>query len=207
MRVNVYNLIGPICDFCLCKTIFEDSFLSKKIDIASNNVIEKLLSFSEGDADKYLIKLRNGDAAFWKNNNERLPMLIFIFFQYFRTPKREYDAFNSIPDEYKNCWPILQIVLALNLVYSSEWILTILINNTNNPFVTSDNPTINLDQVNNATPMGNKIYMPISPKYAIIIENCQIAGNVVEKGVQEEEVISYNNAIQKESLDTLFFDD
>lgn len=194
MHEKMYNLIGPICEFCLRKTTFEDSLLSTKMDFVSNNVIEKLFGFSETDVGGYFINLRNGDTSFWKNKSERLSVVIFICFQFHRTPKRKLDALNSMnsmKDEYQNCWPILQIVLALSLAYSSEWKLTMLINNANESFITSDNPTILLDRVKDVIPTNNKIYMPISPKYAIIVEDNQIqtAENVVEKEVQEEEVV------------------
>lgn len=209
--INMLSNIPPT--FEAIKKVSNNESVTELADIIINDTVEKLHSQIEGAATQYLEEIRTGSIEFWKDENLFLDFLVFISFQYTRTPKQENNAKNSMDENYKSCWGILSIIIALVLAgrINSEyedWTLTLFTNNTKLPFITGDQPVINLAHIIGDEVKKMHIYMPISHKYAISLvkENKK---NIVEYiTISEEQQIQYYNLRIKEfSQDMIFSDD
>lgn len=198
--------------FDIIKSTTSDENIREIADTAINDTIEKLLSNIEGNAAPFIEELRSGKADFWNNEELFLDFLLFIAFQFVRTPKQESNAKTAMGELYENCWGILSIIIALilgariNESYEN-WTLFLLMNQTDLPFITSDNPAINLSKIQNEEVLDFDLYMPISSIYAIrLSRNCK--KNKVEylSLSKRDEVDEYNHFIKVASLDMLFAD-
>ncbi len=82
-----------------------------------------------------------------------------------------------------------------------------LINNTQIPFITGDQPVINLAH-NNIKIEKNDLYFPISPKYAIIKSEFSIANYIKDcANLSIDEVRELNDKIAEWKLSQLFSSD
>lgn len=194
------------------KSLASNEYVKEIADTAINDTIEKLLSEIEGNAAPIIDELRSGNAEFWINENLFLDFLLFIAFQFVRTPKQESNAKQAMGEMYESCWGIISILLALILVARinenyENWTLSLLINQTDLSFITNDNPAINLSKVDGKEVLDFDLYMPISPQYAIRLNK-----NYKKKKLEylpllnRDEVDGYNHYIIASSLDMLFAD-
>lgn len=72
------------------------------------------------------------------------------------------------------------------LIYDKNW--TLLVNDSNTKFITSDNPFISLGD--------GSLYLPLTPSYALVIESA-VGNSIVYRKIQEEKVKSLNLEIIK----------
>lgn len=198
--------------FGIIKSIASNDNAKEISDIAINDTIEKLLSGIERNAAPFMCELRSGNAEFWNNENLFLDFLLFIAFQFVRTPKQENKAKQAMGEMYESCWGIISILLALILVARinesyENWTLSLLINQTDLPFITNDNPAINLSKVASEEVLDFDLYMPISPQYAIRLNKSNKKSKVEYLTLlKRSEVDEYNHHIMASSLDMLFAD-
>lgn len=123
---------------------------------------------------------------------------------------------DKYPDELKilekNWWFIsymLGINIGLSLYESKDRDKHIFINNrTNTPFITSDNPIINihpaaLKKAVNEVPENSDFYFPLSPGYAYMINHSNTY-NFLEENIDEEMVNKLNGYIYEKSYEHVF---
>ena len=210
------NYIKPFEKRKLCKQLFgEDSEKFKTSDIEVYNNAENLHHNIENIGRPYLEKLYISDTSFYSNEHDRRDFYAFVMVQYLRTRKIKerliegitsegYPQLKPITPNIANTWPIATILLAMNsahnLTYNVDTHLQLIHNNSNIPFITSDQPTINLKSKN-----GNlddvidelELYYPITPNIAIIISE----GNksLHPNQLTEDAVQNLNDAIASAS--------
>lgn len=154
-----------------------------------NEGLEKRYCHAEEAGMYGLKKLQSGDMSFWDNENERVKFCYFLGNQYCRT-KRMRDGLasglrswivklkerNIFDSSYEpNMDGISQVLcdfMEAILCYDDLSVNTpiLLTNATNVPFITSDNPVINLSALDyKGIPEDFILYYPITPKSALLL--------------------------------------
>ena len=165
----------------------------------SINLFEKYLSNIEQNGCK-MLQCKNIDEF---KNIYNLDILFYIVIQFCRTNKIKQNIINDTKEQsYLNIFPQLIFLIAskytFNLYYNVYTKFVFLINNTNIPFITGDQPIINISKDEN-----DILYYPLSPKYALLINidiNMHSNKNdfyeecVNETFVKEKNKLIYDNA-------------
>jgi hypothetical protein len=180
-----------------------DLELEKQLDTTMNNLEENLHCGIEGTAVPYIEKILHEDISFYNEEQKRIEFTYYLATQYFRTNRmkeRMRIAFSNMPPKYarfglniERIWNVVSHIMATNVGFSlsrkdSHMQLVLLKNNTKIPFITSDQPLINLksNHVSFEPPNELEWYYPLSPSVAIILtENnrSSFSGNLVEDNV------------------------
>lgn len=208
--------------------------IEKQIDIDANNVMEDYLSEIEGDGMKWIESLLNKDKSFYCSydsedakgcfDDDQFHFLHFVSVQYFRTkamkerwisnftPALEHPSWHKlkIPKEkicLENLHPHFMWQFQTACAYAlrcKNAHMTILVNTTEIPFITSDQPVINLEAnyQNLDEETTNLIfYYPISPDIAITI-NDKNTDDVINLNIKK--VDEYNKMILRSSYQNIF---
>ena len=113
---------------------------------------------------------------------------------------------------FKRNWWFISYVLGVNVGYSfvcDNNLKSIFIRNkTKIPFITSDNPAINVHPSLGHMPQGKgpkylDLYYPLSPKFAYMINDSNFY-NSFEHSISEEDVTNLNNKIAVKANKTLY---
>jgi hypothetical protein len=145
---------------------------TKEIEILLNNFEERFNGEIENNSINYLNKLKLLDTSFYENEKMRFEFNFFISAQQFRTKKFK-EAYTTlfnhpIHGNSKNLVNIIRQIFTVNFAYfltQKEHKIQLLINESDFPFITGDQPVINLNSINN--PKERVLYYPITPKIAI----------------------------------------
>lgn len=134
---------------------------------------EKFHGGVESSAIPILDELRRGSSQFHTDPDKCSAFIIFLCFQYFRTAKlRNAMAVidHNLPHDMRRTWPIEAFIYATNVgasLYRQRlgYRVIFLRNTSNTPFITADQPIINLRGV---AEDALDFYYPLSPYLAII---------------------------------------
>ncbi len=207
--------------------------MENSIDIAINNIEEDYHSDIESKGIKWIRSLCEMDNSFYFYDNkiinegysdEPFNFIFFVCTQYFRTKamtKRWISSFEtSLKDLQCSKYGIsIEKIQLENLVHHFFWEmknrlsyylrrnkahLTILINETDIPFITSDQPVINLYA--NYEKLSEEIkeimlYYPISPKVAILLNDKNTEERIK---LDVDKVDYYNNMIANAQYQYIF---
>lgn len=209
------------------KAQFLEKIAKKKLEVdlnelVANNLFENCMSMRENDTVAVLQKLREGDLSCLENKKSRWDFSHFLGLQFSRT-KRMRDALlysneNSKFDEkikkiwrdfYKKHWWFLCYFFGTNLskdiALNPKSKIKILTNSTDEPFITSDQPVINL---NPKGELGCEIdyYYPISDKVALAILNSGFV-DIDDEITNKSDVQYLNEKIARFSGDTIYSSD
>nr|WP_198148547.1 DUF4238 domain-containing protein [Sphingomonas sp. Y57] len=127
----------------------------------------------EGRTVPLLDALRRQDASFHDDEGQCATFIQFLTLQYFRTAKLRNDMLaiaNPLPHDMARTWPIEAFIYATNVGASlyrqrRSYRLLFLPNETDIPFITGDQPIINLIGIETEE---LDFYYPLSPKLAMI---------------------------------------
>lgn len=202
----------------------ELSILKQNVDIYINDTMEDYYNDIEGDIMKFIKALKGGDSSFYSSPDEAFSFLYSVSVQYFRTKaikkrwisnfeltlnSKQWDRLGFPRDRIclEHLHPLLmwefQNLCAYNLIKTNAH-LTILINNTDIPFITSDQPVINLkaDYTNLENITDELVfYYPLSPKVAITINDSNTDEKIL---LSEDDVKNYNSSMVNASYEYLF---
>jgi len=194
--------------------------INKLIDIGRNNLIEDTYAQFEGDSIKWFDAIKNGNLSlFMLRSNERDEFINFICMQYYRTLRMK-NTFLCVLREAEGYFINEQkgSIRAENLVLPMVWLisarcsgallnapLTIAFNKTAIPFITSDQPVINLkadykDLSKETTELV--FYYPVSPTIAILLNDKKIKNKL--ELTNDFEAKKYNDLIARASNKMLF---
>ena len=151
------------------------------MDIAINNFEEEYHTKIEHSGAKYISMMLDNNLNFCKNDKELIPFLNFIAVQYMRTEKRKANVIKATEHQdvfnVERMWNILSHIFATNIAFDlfterKKYNTTLLLNETDNPFLTGDQPVINT--FGTGTGLKEEVheiefYYPLSPKVAVII--------------------------------------
>jgi hypothetical protein len=189
----------------------------ESLDVLINNIEEDIHAGIERKSIKYIDSIRAEDVLFWEDRQDRFNFLNFITLQLFRT-KRIQDSLSEAIDikqpndrKLENVLGVLRHILSLNvadsLCHDSQYTIILLLNDSNTPFITGDQPVINTHGVDSGLfdiPTEFEIYYPVSPKKAIIITANSTKFSTNPVFVTAENVELYNSFIIKRSHEQLF---
>ena len=189
------------------------SQIEEKLELMKSNLMEDFHTDFEIFGQK-LIEIKNPEDLQFLNNEESLmKTLIFLCFQYVRT-KRMQNVFSQKFSNHLTILPkyfhILSFVLATGMAnglrFYKETKFIFIENISDNDFITSDQPIINLKE-DEKDEKGNvkslEFFYPISPRIALKIHYNE--GNKFEQlKIAENQVNDYNNIIFEKSEDFLF---
>lgn len=200
---------------------------------AVNDMVEDLYCNEEGELTKMLKLLKDGDLDFYYKPylhfeklsvDSKCAFLMYVCSQHYRTKgarerfvKGLNDILNSelghkLGIDKSNIRPVnvahhvlwyVECLLADKL-YANNAHLTLLVNKSNIPFITTDQPVINLlaDYQNITEKVENVIlYYPISPEIAITINDDNLENRIE---LTEEEVEQYNQKLVESSYEYIF---
>ena len=194
-----------------------DAALRSVIDEAVVNAVENFHSGIESQAQPLLDAARRGDVSFYIDDDQCILFAYFLSLQYFRTfglRARVIERLKAnVGVDVTKCWTILSQVYATNvgatLFFERKRRPVVLLKNeTGVPFITGDQPAINLaaDRQEQSPPDYLSIYYPIAPRRALALyepdcEQAYGAGPLSERHVRE-----LNEAIAAASYKQVFAD-
>lgn len=191
-----------------------------------NNSLENLHSIFEDTAVNVINELSKGNKNVLNENANMIPFCSYIGHQISRTQAFKEQSLKAVaagmsrinanPEYFalfeKNWW-FLSFIFGLNigmsLYESKERDKHVFItNNTAIPFVTSDNPIINIHKslaeiAELEAPTKADLLIPLSPKYAYMINNSSDYDHL-EDSITTEEVNDLNRAVYNKSYKTVF---
>jgi hypothetical protein len=153
------------------------------------------------------------DCGFYLNDEKSLEFINFATHQFFRTPKlREIvsQLDNPIPGlDLNRTWLIESHIFATNLgariyVERNTYKFTFLNNQTSVPFITGDQPVINL---NTHEDKELKLYYPLTPSVALIFAKDKAASCKTVRQPSSIEVEFYNQQMYSNSVDQIYSND
>jgi hypothetical protein len=147
--------------------------LAQALDEIDKTIAERYHGSVEGRAKPILERLRRGDAAFYEDLSGAIVFIEFLVHQYFRTARMRNLAGRLpqlVPHKPERTWPIESFIYATNVGASvvaqrKNYRITLLKNGTAVPFISSDQPVINL---NSHEDEELCLYYPLSPKFALV---------------------------------------
>lgn len=195
-----------------------DKFESK-VKALLHNTEEDLYAEAEEKAVPLIKNILNGEHSFLQTFQGRFDFIHYVCNQYFRTNRiqqrmikhlRPSDSFGKV--EIQNCWPVLRHVFSDSMTVSvgadNSFQIHILVNKGSTPLLTSDQPVINLEAINqpDLSPVEDiEFYYPIAPHTAVLISN---KPNWIGKNyLSANDVDMLNNAIVKMSYEQIYSND
>ena len=199
----------------------------KQIDKAiRHNSLENLHTIYEDLAVNVIRNLAQGNNSLLKSNQNLVAFCAYLGHQMSRTKMFKDNAFKVIKTDTviaksypiysklleKNWWFLSFIIgtnIGMNLYETKDRDNHIFIsNNTGVPFVTSDHPIINVHSSLKEIPTGEPptsadFYIPLSPKYAYMINNSSDY-NHLANSIDTETVNKLNRSIYSKSHKTVF---
>lgn len=163
---------------------------------------EKLMGVIEDNGLPYIQRLRNGDAAFWPDDEDAaIAVSHFISVQHLRT-KRIAEVIgdgqlpSGSPVDFQNIWPVMRNVLAASMGFSlfadrRRWRLRTVRATGGRRFITSDQPVMNL-----LKPVGHNdlaLYYPLGPTVAALMEHLDNPGIFGEQRDLDDEAVRMLN--------------
>jgi hypothetical protein len=174
----------------------------KQLEVVISNLNENYHAAIENGFWPYLEAIKNRDFSFYEDPEKASEFFYSLYVQYLRTKavkeracKRESVLF----DDMERVWDVLSHILAVEaggslFVSRNEFRILVLDNYTEVPFITSDQPIINM-----LTPGGSwevpeqmELYYPLSPTQAMLyLEKATIVGGI-STSVSIDEAHRYN---------------
>lgn len=181
--------------------------LSNLIDFSSNdnsckNALENEFADMEQRTVPILQSIKNGVIDVLNNQYDKNIFSIFLGMQYTRTPKCRYGKINclsegrfQISNNFSFYWSYIFFSDSISSWISSAKV-SLLKNKTNIPFITGDQPVINIKSEYNNTPAKEiQLYYPISPKLALLFDEKEL----FENPISVDDVLFYNEKIKQAS--------
>lgn len=180
---------------------------------------ENFHSRIESDSSKYIESLLDRNIDFCSIENDYDSFLYFLCIQYFRTKNLRdsiFQAFEEVPIpgvDISNCWPIMRRIFSTNLAFSlskpeSTHRFTLLVNESDIPFIAGDQPVINLRAVHlkgKVEPTEIDLFYPVSPSIAVLITDDEIFKTEREIfNVEKKQAAFFNKMLFDSSHEQIF---
>ena len=185
--------------------------LEKELRKIEKTLGETLHGVTEELAIPILANLVEEDATFYQSVESRNNFINFISHQYFRTARMRNIITaiqNPLPHNIARTWPIEAFIYATNLAASlvgegRQRRIVFLRNTSPVPFITGDQPVINLLGVNEEEV---DLYNPLKPGLAIVFTANQLSFPSDHNNIGRFEVESYNHRIYAMSDSQIYGD-
>lgn len=158
--------------------------LARAVDEQVHNAEEDFHSRLEDGVAELFELARRGDIGFFQQDQNAIRILHFMCVQYFRTvgirERIVRKHAGTLPGvNMRHCWNIVSHIVATNVgftLFVARRVapLRLLVNNTSIPFITSDQPIINVfGHQSSEAPTHLAMYYPISPRYALFVDDAE----------------------------------
>ncbi len=186
--IKIFNVVFELKNNTIIKG---NSELDSQIDELEQNLSEDLHMNIEDSGFVYLDCFYREDTSFFLNDDHRAKFLLFMMVQYCRTIRMK-EGISKINGRghlaFDKAWNIMVFIMATNVgmrIYAEkdQWELIGLKNRTTIPFITSDQPIINLylkdtpeenakledvEYHDNSPPWRGSVSTHITPQYHLI---------------------------------------
>ena len=206
----------------LCKKPGEIDLELEEIDVLVNNLGENYHCNIERDSRHYMEEIRHADMSFYDTEQGKIVFYHFIATQLLRTKRTKESIISNLNDTSKiegsllrmkiaasitKNWNTYVHVFATNMGYSllrSDMKLFLLKNDTDTPFITGDQPVINLktDYSNFDPPEELELYYPQTPNLALLLTDG--SSLMSSEYLTEEDVVQLNNSIVSASYKQVY---
>jgi len=152
--------------------------IDQYLDEYASNVLEDYHASIEASFIPSLESALTGDISFYNNDERCIPFLNYLCTQYMRTKgikERAIERCNADKSaDLSRVWNVLIHMFATNIGASlfrerRQRKLILVHNRTDVPFITADQPAINLKGTRPHPPESLSIYYPISPRHALLL--------------------------------------
>jgi hypothetical protein len=199
---TIFNLKRQLIDSGKYNSEAEDLF-----DVLQNNFEEEMHKNIEDGADKVLTDIVLGEVGVFENDLVYMQFLHFICVQLVRTKKMRDLMMGSIKSagvlypqytegvDFEKTANVLTHIFASNIglsLYRDRYGITFVQNMTETPFITADQPLVNLlaTYIEGEPPQHMDLYYPVSPKIGLFFSK-----NI--SGVRNEKIISSSDEVIK----------
>ena len=181
------------------KNLVECSLYS---DNTRKNALESEYADMEQRTVSILQSIRNGTIDMLDNEYDKNIFSIFLGMQYTRTPKSRNGKINCLSEDrfqisnnFSFYWSYIFFSDSISSWISSAKV-SLLKNKTNIPFITGNQPVINIKSEYDNTPAKEiQLYYPISPKLALLFDEKEL----FENPISVDDVLFYNEKIKQAS--------
>jgi hypothetical protein len=178
------------------------------------NTEEDIHSSIESGMMRIMDAIRRRDISFYVDDEQCVKFLHFLCLQLFRSKGvRERVLGKSYPSDFNigNCWNVLRHIFAMNVGASLFLVrkkrpLILIENNTGVPFITGDQPVINLFSSPQFTepPPLLAFYYPVTPWLAIILDESKERCGYGTKALSIDQVSKLNSEMHAASFAQVF---
>lgn len=169
----------------------------------------------EGSLLVFLRRMLAGETDFYLDPEEAANFIYALCVQFTRTKQVREAAVAQLGTEFQGCdvrrvtavlSHLVAMILGLNLyALRAHYKLLILENSTDTPFITGDQPVINLQAVRKGQPVDKiEFFYPISPTRAAML--LELSNPVGERSLTNVAVNHYNMLMVQNSFEQLFSD-
>lgn len=187
--------------------------VAAKLDESIANFEEDYQAAIERDFAPILRSMRGGDISFYTDPDKASTFLFSLNVQFLRT-KRVREAFAQTPSasrfDLSRCWNVMSHIFAKNAALSffrdrSQFRLVFVENCSNVPFITGDQPIINLlsNPFTRTPPERMEFYYPLSPHRAMFLLE-KSNGGPTEVFSSESQVHPYNVLMTQHAHEQIF---
>lgn len=187
--------------------------VERQLQLMDKTVGEDFHTGMEDRGKPSIDALRQGDTSFYLANDEQtIHFIQFICLQYFRTARLRNAVLAiplDLPHSLEHTWPIETFIYATNLGSSpyaerKRYSIVVLNNHTETPFISGDQPVINMLGVKDSEV---RLYYPLTPKIAILFLANEDGSLHLQRNVGPLEVEAYNFSIYQRSGKQIFGND
>lgn len=183
------------------------------IDVYRTNVLEDHYAHIERSFLPLLARALNGDVGFYLDARECITFIHYLCSQHMRTKaihaKIIDKSYVGLGLDYSRVWPIMAHMFAVNIggplyVERRRRKLVLLRNQTSMPFITGDQPVVNLLSVSDEPPAELAFYYPLSPRLAFFINEVDGDLSLSSDGLTVDQVCGLNAKILEASHSQVF---
>lgn len=179
-----------------------------RLDEHASNVLEDYHASIESSFAPMLERVLAGDLEFYANDAECITFLNYLCTQYMRTSGIKERAIELSP-AFERVWNVMIHITATNIggslyVERKRRKLVVVENRTHVPFVTGDQPAINLKGTRPVPTERLSIYYPISPTAALLMADVDEEPLFPASGLTAEQAMALNGMIVRAAHKQVF---
>jgi hypothetical protein len=178
--------------------------IEEYLDDHMANVVEDFHARAEGAFGDILQKIKDKDLSFYDDSSQCIQFLHFIGLQHMRTKGIREKSIEVVREknnaDLSRIWVALSTIFAQRIGFSlfldrRRKALTLIENRTGLPFITGDQPLINLDGTYPTPPSTLTLYYPISPELTLLLPENDAPPRFTTESLTAADVAELNGRI------------
>ena len=201
------DVLGPLIFAKECPDALNSPDVAKLIEVHRTNAIDDRHTAIERGFLPLLPRCLEEDITWFQDVPSAIAFCSYVGAQHMRTRAVKAKTIKRLSDRMKldisRIWDLMALIFAFNYGCSiffdrASRPLVLVRNDTSTPFVTSDQPVVNLDGGGDDPPDTLSIYYPISPRLALFI-GAPGMPQLPERGLTDEQAANLNRRIAEGS--------